>query len=231
MTSWPTDETADELDPTAALSGDPVESSEPDYGNGEDVEEGDGFTDETKSVTVWVDDDHRLVKVYLSNRWRERSKEPLTQRFMQALVPSQMRAAEPRPLPTSALPGREPGAEIPLDTVHARLQELREKRRELKNRPPGEVRRSTWTGTVGRGTSDDHNVSVVLTREEATAELTIDETWARTARAEQIADAVLQAHRAAYAAHVPGEHRLGEFGVLAAEAAALANELMPTNRR
>lgn len=228
MTGWPTHEESDDLDPTVALVG---EIEEPVDEHPEAAEAtGDPVADETESVKVWVDDDGRVAKIYLSNRWRERAKEPLVDRFRQAVYTAQARVSTPVPLPSSALPGRAPGAEAPLDTVVRRLMELREKRRELTKKPTDQVRRAEWTGTVGRGQAADGKVEVVLDREQLTAELLIDEQWAQTARTEQITSAVLQAHHAAYAAHVPGEFIPGEFGELAQEAAALANELVsPSN--
>ncbi|NLT29805.1 MAG: hypothetical protein GXX86_05005 [Propionibacterium sp.] len=223
MSGWPSDD-HDDLDPTAALGG---TFDEPAPAEEETDPEGEPFVDESESVKVWVDEDGRLVKVYLSNRWRERSKDPLASRFMGALGPAQMRLATPRPLPMSGLPGREVGSEIPLDTVVRRLMEVRQRRRELEGKPAEDVRRSTWTGTVGHGNSTDHKVAVTLERDESTRELVIDEDWARTARAEQITDAVMEAHRMAYSTHQPGEYTAGEFGELAKEAAALGNELMP----
>ncbi|MGJ3507089.1 hypothetical protein [Enemella sp. A6] len=226
MSGWPSDD-HDDLDPTAALSG---SYEEPEYTEEGGEPEGEPFVDDSESVKVWVDEDGLLVKVYLSNRWRERSKDPLAERFQKALGQAQANIEKPRPLPTSDLPGRQPGAEIPLDTVVRRLLELAERRRQLKQKPADQVRRSSWTGTVGTGTSADHKVEVVLDRDRRTERLTIDDAWARTARAEKITEAVLEAHRAAYEAHVPGEYTVGEFGELAQEAAALANELMPRTK-
>lgn len=226
MTDWnlETDE-VDEFDPSNPLLGEADPTTAPVVPDVPPAADDDGFSDESHSVTVWVDDAQRLTQVRVSNRWRERSKEPLADRVQEALrraQPPMITPPAPLMLPRAATRAWANPLDMPLDETVEALRQLRERRRALDGQ---DVEPPRWTGHVGEGRTLDQKVSVVLNRDGATDTIEIDEAWAAQARAEQIAEAIMTAHFEAYNNHDEGSYELNDYGRVAQECARLADEL------
>ncbi len=198
-----------------------------------------GYPDSSQSVRIWVDEDRRLAKVRISNRWRERAKgTSLSSMFDEAflLATAQLGDESTALMPADADAGSKPEPVEPLswDSVFdalRRADEIQAKYAELDAKPQDEVRQSRWTGSEAVGVSDNRMVQVTLDLHGMTRQVQFQETWLQQSRVSEICDAVMQAHRAAYAAHQPPTLEHGDYMVLAIEAHRASEHVMAVMRQ
>lgn len=177
----------------------------------------DGYPDSTGSVRIWVDDDRRVTKVRVSNRWRERSRgTTLSSMFDEAFLLAFSRVGF----------GTEPDQSTPavdapklsgqaLAELQQQSFELAEESARLDALPESEVRPSRWEGAAVVGTSENQLVTVRLTLFGYTERVVFDDAWLAQSRVSQICDAVMEAHQDAYSRFVPPVYEPGEREELA----------------
>lgn len=214
-------------DPEPGSRPDDLDVDAADLGDADENES--GIADARRAVRVWVDDDRRLTAVLISNRWRERlRRSTLEAAFADALSLAQGRVAEPVSvdLPTAADPdARGPGLTwTVLDAHRTRLESVRAEAAAMES-DPGDIVPATLVGVEVEATSDNALVTVRLAVDASTRSVHFDEGWLAQARVGDICDAVLQAHRQAYARWQPPRTDPGSYGRIARETAALSRDL------
>lgn len=199
-------------------------SSGPD--EGEDADAGAALSDDRGAVHVWLDDERRVVKVRVSNRWRERLKDtPLGDTVAQTIVSGQSRgeAYPDLPEPTEEVSGHAM-SEAALDALLERTLELDDKRHKLEALPPDQITPTRWEGRGCEGTSANRMVTVALGIQGITHAVRLDEEWLAGAKAADLGQAILEAHQNAYAQFTPPTLVPGDFAKLAAEGELLRRE-------
>lgn len=212
----------------------PPDEETPDAGGsapapgGSSVDADGALTDASGAVHVWLDDEQRVARLRVSNRWRERLKDASLADTLVSLVGgyqpmsgvdlSLEQASEPvdpRPLSSEAL-----------DALLERTLELDDKRAKLAQRSPDEVTPTRMEGASVEGRSANRMVSVTLAAHGATIAVTLDDDWLPRAKAEDLGNAVMEAYRDAYAQWRPPTVALGDWARLAAEGDLLQREAM-----
>lgn len=190
-----------------------------------------GYPDARTSVRIWVDDETRQVtKVRVSPRWREilGPNRSLEQAFAEAFFVASVRVApalEPDSVVEESTP--DPDSTLTWDDLpdlNEELTRLDERFRQLQQRPADEIR---WARHDGDKTVAHRGpVSVTLTLEGLAESVRLDRQWLQTAGADQIAAAVLETVRTAYARYQPPEYVPGEFEELALDFARVERDLI-----
>lgn len=176
-------------------------------GAGEEWTPDQGYPDSSLSVRIWVDDDKRLTKVRISNRWRERAKgTSLSSMFDEAFLLANATLGSATP-PMSGVPDdgstSDPLSWDSLDAILAETTRLAAQAAALDRLPPDEVTPNRWVGAPVEAHSANQMVAVRLSIHGRTEKVAFSEQWLRQARVAEVCDAVLEAHRAAYAQFVP----------------------------
>lgn len=192
-----------------------------------------GRQDRSRSVTVWLADND-VVKVLVSNRWRERSETPLGERIVEAVLAGGavdralgggMTFSAPSATSTGLRDG-DPRALWRSDFVDpVALRQLLEDSIEIARAPvPPEPSQVSFTPVTA--SSRNAKVSVTLGPERLPTKIELDADWATGARAERIGEAVQQAFAAAYAEWRAPVVTTGASGRRADEAAALRTQAL-----
>ncbi len=210
-------------------------------GDGEDWTPEQGYPDSSQSVRIWVDDARRLTKVRLSNRWRERAKgTSLASMFDEAFllasaqIGDESSALMPADLMGDSTIDDEPVEALSWDAVAAalsRVDELRSRMAELDAKPADQIEPSRYVGAEAVGLSDNRMVEVTLDLHGATRRITFNDPWLNQSRVTEVCDAVMQAHRAAYAAYQPPTFEIGDEMKLALEAHRLSRQTLALMRQ
>lgn len=239
MTPWP-DDNGDEAyefyDPSdsgafADPTGPPVDSSaSADEHIDSDVPDGmaDGaVSDPTGAVHVWFDDQHRVTRVRVSNRWRERlrkEKKELAEVLVELLRMQQTRPAAPLPEPeVSSTTTTERLNDVTLDRLMERSKELDRLGDALRART--DVRRTRLVGERVTGSSSNRMVQVMIDPRAHTGEIHLDRAWLDHATAATLGEAITQAHLDAYGRWTPPQTEFGEWDLLNVERRAVTAEL------
>ena len=125
-----------------------------------------GYPDSSLSVRIWVDEDLRLTKVRISNRWRDRAKgTSLASMFDEAFLLANATIGSSTP-PVTATP--EPAQASPtlswqsLDEILAETVRLNQEAARLDALPYDEVVPNRWLGNRVEGLSANKMVAVLL---------------------------------------------------------------------
>ena len=205
--------------------GDELDPSRPDYGTDEPIDDEEqsedqdawspaqGFCPKDGLLRIWVDDQVHLTKMRLSPNWRERAKgatiETLLQRAFRLAEIALSRRPNPLQFPPS-LPeakARPLSGEL-LQEINNRQAEVLEQLAALDQR--GGDQPGRWEGASVTGRALNHKCTVKVSCLGVTESVEFDDLWLKTASALQIADALVTAHKDAYAklgepTYVPGE--------------------------
>jgi hypothetical protein len=223
----PTDEFATTVDDLDGASSDDLLVP---TGAGEEWTPDQGYPDSSLSVRIWVDDDKHLTKVRISNRWRERARgTSLSSMFDEAflLANATLGSSTPPVGPTASETA--PSDTLSWDSLDAILAETTRLAREaqaLDKLPPDQVTPNRWVGAPVEAFSTNQMVAVRLSIHGRTEKVAFAEQWLRQARVAEVCDAVLEAHRAAYARFVPPVFEPGDRQRLADAYARLQNQSM-----
>lgn len=188
----------------------------------------DGFPDTTGSLRIWVDDDRRLIKVLVSNRWRERAKgTTLATMFDEAFLLAQARLGvppapsvppEPRTVPTLSWEA--------LAELQEQSFEIAEEEKRLGGLSEDEIRPNRWVGTPVQGVSENQMVTVSLDIFGLTEHVRFDDLWVAQSRVSQVCDGVMEAHQDAYSRFRPPVYEYGDRERLARRSEALSGSLL-----
>ena len=199
-------------------------------GAGEEWAPDQGYPDSSLSVRIWVDDDKRLTKVRISNRWRDRARgTSLSSMFDEAFLLANATLGSSVPPGDDVREGGDSEGALSWDSLDAILAEtarLDEEAALLDQRPPEQVVPNRWVGAPVEAYSANHMVGVRLSSHGRTEKVAFSEQWLRQARVAEVCDAVLEAHRAAYAQFVPPVFEPGDRQRLAERYARLQNQSM-----
>ena len=124
---------------------------------------------------------------------------------------------------------RRPAAVLSWDSLDAILEEttrLAKDGEALDQLQPEQVVPSRWVGSSVEAYSSSQMVAVRLSLHGRTEKVAFSEQWLRQARVAEVWDAVLEAHRAAYARFVPPVFEPGDRQRLADRYARLQNQAM-----
>ena len=209
-------------------------------GDGEEWRPEEGYPDSSLSVRIWVDDDKRLTKVRISNRWRERARgTSLSSMFDEAFLLANATLGSSVPPVDDITGDGEPSDALSWDSLDAILAEttrLANEAAALDQLAPDQVTPNRWVGSPIEAYSDNQMVVVRLSIHGRTEKVAFSEQWLRQARVAEVCDAVLEAHRAAYAQFVPPVFEPGDRQRLADRYARLQYQSMalltaPRHRR
>lgn len=188
----------------------------------------DGYNDSTGCVRIWVDDDRRLTKILISNRWRERSRgTSLSSMLDEVFLMAQARIA----VGSARLGGNEPERVPPMSwEALAELQqqsfEISEESDRLDALPPDQVEQSRWVGETVEGVSSNRMVTARLSLFGLTEQVTFDQAWLQQSRVSQLCESVMEAHRDAYARFREPVFQPGDRDKLAARSQRVQGSLM-----
>lgn len=189
-----------------------------------------GYPDSSLSVRIWVDDDKRLTKVRISNRWRDRAKgTSLSSMFDEAflLANATLASSAPPRSAASAQAGQAPALSWDsLDAILAESARLDQEAARLDALPPEQVVPNRWLGSQVEGLSANQMVAVLLSIHGRTERVVFSEQWLRQARVSEVCEAVMEAHRQAYARFVPPVFEAGDHQRLADAYARLQDQSM-----
>lgn len=207
-------------------------------GAGEQWTPDQGYPDSSLSVRIWVDDSLRLTKVRISNRWRDRAKgTSLSSMFDEAFLlanatigsstsPIAAVSEQDRATPTLSWQS--------LDEILAETVRLNQEAARLDALPYDEVVPNRWIGNRVEGLSSNQMVAVLLSIHGRTERIAFSEQWLRQARVAEVCEAVMEAHRSAYAQFVPPVFEPGDrqrladrFGTLQEQSMALMGAQTP----
>jgi hypothetical protein len=199
-------------------------------GAGEEWTPDQGYPDSSLSVRIWVDDDKRLTKVRISNRWRDRARgTSLSSMFDEAFLLANATLGSSTP-PVGDVPDDGGPADAlswdSLDAILAETTRLTKEAAALDQLPPDEVIPNRWVGSPVEGHSANQMVAVRLSIHGRTEKVAFSDQWLRQARVAEVCDAVLEAHRDAYAQFVPPVFEPGDRQRLADAYARLQNQSM-----
>lgn len=188
----------------------------------------DGYNDSTGCVRIWVDDNRRLTKILISNRWRERSRgTSLSSMLDEVFLMAQARIAVGAQFAHEPEPERVP----PLSwEALAELQqqsfEIAEESARLDALPPDQVQENRWEGTKVEGVSSNRMVRARLNIFGLTEQVTFDSAWLNQSRVSQVCESVMEAHRDAYARYREPVFQPGDREQLAARSDRVQASLM-----
>lgn len=220
MTTWDDLTEGDELpvDVLARPQGEPAPESDPDPVPPSDDE---GITDPTGSVTVWVDEAYAVVRLRVSNRWRERAEQPLAARMLFAAQQATLGRLFAQP-PATGIDPLEPAEPLPPSSLLDRpfdprevadvLEQTAQAREELAAlEARDDVRPTRIVHDEAVGHSPGLRATVVLDHQRRPSAIDLDERWLAGARADQVVESVTAAFADAYAkwrepAVEPGEY-------------------------
>lgn len=173
-----------------------------------------GFPDSKRVVRIWVDQETRhLTKIRLSPTWRERlGNRSLGQAFGEAFFLANLRTGGP----DFTQAGPEPEVDESLTwedypQIKETIAQLRDRRRELEQTDPEEIRWADLVGEKAVGSAAGGAVRVTLSLAGLTEAVVFDRKWLLDARSAEVVAAVTRAHEQAYSKYqpptfVPGEH-------------------------
>jgi len=234
MSMWIDETSGDGLTDQLPATGDDQSDLAPDdllvpTGAGEEWTPDQGYPDSSLSVRIWVDDDKRLSKVRISNRWRDRARgTSLSSMFDEAFLLANATLGSSVP-PVDDVPAGESDDALSWDSLDAILAETARLDQEaalLDQQPPDQVIPNRWVGAPVEAYSANHMVTVRLSIHGRTEKVAFSEQWLRQSRVAEVCDAVLEAHRAAYAQFVPPVFEPGDCQLLADRYARLQNQSM-----
>jgi len=234
MSMWIDETSGDGLTDQLPAMGDDQSDLAPDdllvpTGAGEEWTPGQGYPDSSLSVRIWVDDDKRLTKVRISNRWRDRARgTSLSSMFDEAFLLANATLGSSVP-PVDDVPAGESDDALSWDSLDAILAETARLDQEaalLDQQPPDQVVPNRWVGAPVEAYSANHMVTVRLSIHGRTEKVAFSEQVLRQSRVAEVCDAVLEAHRAAYAQFVPPVFEPGDRQLLADRYARLQNQSM-----
>ena len=166
-----------------------------------------GYPDSSLSVRIWVDENLRLTKVRISNRWRDRAKgTSLSSMFDEAfLFANASIGSSTSPVTAPASPDQASATLTwqSLDEILAETVRLNQEAARLDALPYAEVVPNRWVGNRVEGLSANQMVAVLLSIHGRTERIAFSEPWLRQARVAEVCEAVMEAHRSAYAQFVP----------------------------
>jgi len=199
-------------------------------GAGEEWTPDQGYPDSSLSVRIWVDDDKRLTKVRISNRWRDRARgTSLSSMFDEAFLLANATLGSSIPPFASATDDgatSDPLSWGSLDAILAETNRLAKAAAALDELPPDQVTPNRWVGSPVEAYSANQMVAVRLNLHGRTEKIAFSEQWLRQARVSEVCDAVLEAHRVAYAQFVPPVFEPGDRQRLADAYARLQRQSM-----
>lgn len=199
-------------------------------GAGEEWTPDQGYPDSSLSVRVWVDDDKRLTKVRISNRWRDRARgTSLSSMFDEAFLLANATLGSSTPPiddPSDGGGSTEALSWESLDAIVAETARLAEESAALDQLPADQVAPNRWVGSPVEAYSANQMVVVRLSIHGRTEKVAFSEPWLRQARVAEVCDAVLEAHRAACAQFVPAVFEAGDRQRLADRYTRLQNQSM-----
>lgn len=206
---------------------------------GEDWTPAQGYPDSSQSVRIWVDDEHRLTKVVISNKWRDRAKgTSLSSMFDEAflLATAQLGDGDAIAMPQDLDTEPEPQSGEPLSwdgvlEALRRVDEFNAAVAELEAKPEEEVVPSRWVGAEAVGSSQNRMVQVTLDIHGHTRQVQFNEGWLLQSRVSEVCDAVMQAHQQAYADYQPPTYEQGDRMRLAIEGHRLTQQTMSLMRQ
>lgn len=192
----------------------------------------DGYVDSSGSVRVWVDENRRLTKIRISNRWRERSRgTTLSSMLDEALLMAQARIGTGTPRVAEREPDRVPPLSWEsLAELQQQSFEIAEESARLDDLPPAQVQPSRWEGALVEGTSSNRMVKARLSLFGLTEQVTFDPAWLRDSRVSQVCESVMEAHRDAYANFREPVFQPGDRERLAARSERVQSSLMAMMR-
>lgn len=189
-----------------------------------------GFPDPQGVLRVWLDDEGVLERVRLSLHWRSRlGDHPLEDAFDFAflLVNNFRRERDHRLLhEPEEQPALEPLSWEAMSRIRGRRREIHQRLSELGEAGATAIEGHETVGTGARG-----KVRLGLDLDGLIQGVRFDQAWLEQARAREIGDAVVEAHRDAVARYEPPEVELGERERLVNELTGLRNELTAMMRR
>lgn len=190
---------------------------------------GDGYTDLSGTLRVWVDDRGRLERIHLGRYWRNRTGTgSLTDMFADVLSFTALLTpitAEPEldPVPTG----------LPTQLTRQFLSDINDRmegfKKALLTLDPA-TGESTWTGSEASGSSESGRVKVTLDLHGRTVGVRIDDKFAANASPTAIGRAVLAAQASAVSRHVPPTCRPGERVKLLAQVSGAHEQIIAALR-
>ena len=235
MSMWTDESEGDEPADQLTTTDDASDAVAPDdllapTGAGEEWTPDQGYPDSSLSVRIWVDDDKRLTKVRISNRWRDRARgTSLSSMFDEAFVLANATLGASVP-PFDDVPDDTDPSDVlswdSLDAILAETTRLANEAAALDQLPPEQVTPNRWVGSPVEGYSINQMVAVRLSIHGRTEKVAFSAEWLRQARVAEVCDAVIEAHLAAYAQFVPPSFEPGDRQRLADRYARLRNQSM-----
>jgi hypothetical protein len=176
-------------------------------GSGEQWTPEQGYPDSSLSVRIWVDESLRLTKVRISNRWRDRAKgTSLSSMFDEAFLLANATIGSSTP-PITDMSGPDQAGQTlswtSLDEILAETVRLTQEAAGLDALPNDDVVPNRWIGNRVEGLSSNQMVAVLLSVHGRSERIAFSEPWLRQARVAEVCEAVMEAHRSAYAQFVP----------------------------
>ena len=239
MSMWIDETSGDGLTDQLPATGDDLSDLAPDdllvpTGAGEEWTPEQGYPDSSLSVRIWVDDDKRLTKVRISNRWRDRARgTSLSSMFDEAFLLANASIGSPLPVMEDAdepVPSDYLSWES-LDVLVAELDHVADEEAALDAVPSADVVPSRWVGQVVEGHSANQMVAVRLSIQGKVEKVTFSDAWLRQARVSEVCEAVMEAYRDGYARFVPPVYEPGDRQRLADKYRRLQNMSMALMRR
>lgn len=199
------------------------------FGDDEEWDPSMGFPDPYGVLIVWVDEDNLINRVRISPHWRTKLGQHT---LLDAIGPVFLMINNHQESVQSA--------DLEIDEVEAPgpltwegLAELREQAAELSAQldalPEGV--RAQYQGEWTHGDGLKGKVRIVLNPLGRLATIGFDEKWLATARIKELSDGIVEAHRAARAAHQPPTIEPSERDVLIAQLTTTRNQLAAMIRR
>jgi hypothetical protein len=211
MSIWMDESAGDRVDEPLTAEVDEADTAADDLlapiGAGEQWTPEQGYPDSSLSVRIWVDENLRLTKVRISNRWRDRAKgTSLSSMFDEAFLLANATIGSSAPPVTATTEPFEGSATLSwesLDEVLAETVRLNEESARLDALPYHEVAANRWLGNRVEGLSSNQMVAVLLSLHGHSERIAFSEQWLRQARVSEVCESVMEAHRSAYAQFVP----------------------------
>ncbi|OYO19428.1 hypothetical protein CGZ93_13825 [Enemella dayhoffiae] len=225
MTDWNLDDD-DAWDGLSSPAVDPVgdQVDEPELG-------GDLVSDGSGAVAVAVDDEHRVVRVVISNNWRNKAGQGLAAAVREAALRATepLTLADPEIASFSLMTGRTPKpngtvldhpmSQLEVNQLLEETLQTFERLEKLDQR--GDVRHRTYDYTPAIGRSDNEKVRVELDLQMRPDTISIDQPWVEGVRVERIVASLQQALTRAYAEWRPPVVVPGEYDEVRDQALAL----------
>ena len=186
----------------------------------------------TGAVHVWFEE-RQVRHARVSNRWRERIKDQALETVVSDVL---LRGQSPQlgwapEIPDLDEPFPRRSLADSLESFAERTLDLDDETRKLGELPDDQVSRTRHEGVEVEGMSRNRAVTVLLSIQGTTKDLVLDDEWLEKARAEEIGNAIVEAHADAYARHTPPTVVLGDHAHLAQERRQLATEILAAMAR